>query len=82
MLGERRGFLFLRVLNLKRTGTRLCKFDRERARPSGWYRLRAGLGRERLIDGQLATSEEDLRSRPTVVSLKQKEVDNFGGTRR
>jgi hypothetical protein len=60
------------VLNLKRTGTSLGEFDGERARPSWRYWLRAELGRERLIDGKLATSEKDLQ--PWLAQEKDAEI--------
>jgi hypothetical protein len=67
MLGERRRFLFLRMLELKSPRTHLCKFDGEGARPSWWYWLRTRLSRKRLIDGKLATSKKDLPSQPPSV---------------
>jgi hypothetical protein len=76
MLGERRGFLFLRVLDLKRPGTRLCKFHGEGACPSWWYWLRAGFSRKRLIDGELAASEEDLQWQSPSAQTQTKEAHN------
>lgn len=77
MLGERRGFLFFGVLDLKRPGTRLRKFHGEGTRPSWWYWFRAGFSWKRLIDGELAASEEDLQWQSPSAQTQTKEADNY-----
>ena len=77
MLGERRGFLFFGVLDLKRPGTRLRKFYGEGTRPSWWYWFRAGFSWKRLIDDELAASEEDLQWQSPSAQTQTKEADNY-----